>query len=130
MRRRGASLAEAILCFAILTLVIILIFNLYPTSVAAVRVSGQKLQATALADSILDEQMEKPFPSLVPGAPVNLPPVAARGAELQPSLQIFKPVEPGVDPTLLIGIRVRVVWTDHGVRREILREAIRCDMPE
>jgi hypothetical protein len=123
-------MAEAILCFAILTLVIILIFNLYPTSVASVRVSGQRLQATALADSILDEQMERPFGQLVPAAPVTLPPVAARGAELQPSLEIYPVTEPGVDPKLLVGIRVRVVWTDHGVRREILREAIRCDLAE
>ncbi|MCE7874383.1 hypothetical protein DYH09_28985 [bacterium CPR1] len=128
MRRRGASLAEAILCFAILTLVVLLIFNLYPTSVAAVRVSGQRLQANALADSILEEQLTRPFSQLVPGPTQALPAVPGRGATFQPSVQFFAVNRAGIDPGLLVGVRVRVVWTDHQVQREILREAVRCDV--
>ncbi len=121
-------MAEAILCFAILTLVIILIFNLYPTSVASVRVSGQRLQAISLADTLIDRQLERPFKQLVPAAPVALPVEKARGAELRPTLEIYAVNEPGVTPGLLVGIRVRVQWTDHGVTREIVRERVRCDI--
>jgi len=127
--RRGISLAELILCFFLLGLVVVLIFNLYPTSVASVRYSGQRLQANALAESLLQQQLARPFSQLVPGPPQALPGVDGQGTRFQPTLEIFPADRPATKPGLLMGLRVRVSWVDRQVPHEVVREVTRVYAP-
>ncbi len=120
---------ELILSFFLLGLVVVLIFNLYPTSVASVRYSGQRLQANALAESLLQQQLAIPFSQLVPGPPRALPAVDGQGTRFQPTLEIFPADRPATKPGLLLGLRVRVTWVDRQVPHEVVREVTRVYAP-
>ncbi|MEW6281480.1 MAG: hypothetical protein AB1758_22915 [Candidatus Eremiobacterota bacterium] len=128
--RRGVTLAESILAVFLLSLIVVLIFNLYPASIASLRVSGQKLQADSVAGSILEDYMARSFTQLVVGPPQALPPVPGKGVTFQPEVEIFEVTQPAdVDRTRIRGIRVTVRWSqnsrNHSVVREILRTNVR-----
>ncbi len=125
---RGLSLLEIILSFCIVALMIIAVLSLYPAATATVRLSGQKLQADALATSLIEEYSAAPFASLVPGPGPALTPVEARGAILVPSVEFERVNDPEVPLDLLRRIRVTVTWTERGMTREHVREVIRANV--
>ncbi len=128
MRMRGLSLSEIVLSTFVLLLVVLVVFQLYPSAVASVRVSGQRMQAEALAESILSQAMEKPFHQLAVGPAAPLPTVQGRGTVFEPSLQVLAVTEPGIDPDRMRALRVRVSWRDRGMAREVVREQWRTDV--
>lgn len=126
MRRRGLSLLETVLSFCIVALMVVMIFSLYPAAMSTVRLSGQKLQADALADSLLEQYQAAPFDSLAPGSEPSLPPVDGQGTRFQPVVQFEEVSDPEVDAGLLRRIRVSVSWTEHGMTRARIREVVRA----
>lgn len=127
-RHRGATLLETLLSLFLLLLVLLLVFNLYPAAMSSTRLSGQRLQADALADSLLEEQCAVPFGQLVVGPPRSLDPVPGRGTVFHPTLEVFQVNEPGTDPDRIRGLRVMVEWNEDGVRRRLLRQTWRTDV--
>ncbi len=126
--RRGVTLAESILAIFLMSLIVLLIFNLYPTAMMSLRGSGQNLQANDVANSVLDEYQEKRFNTLVVGAPIQLPNRPGRGTEYTPVVEIFDVERPGVDKTRIKGIRVTVSWVDQGVAHKLVRETLRTNV--
>ena len=122
MRRRGVTLTEVVLAFFLLLLVVVLVLQLYPMAMSSIRVSGQRAQAFALADSIMSDYLKKPFSALSVAPPKTLDRVSGRGTTFEPTVEVFAVSEPGVDTATLRGLRVRVSWTDSNVHREIVRE--------
>lgn len=127
--RRGVSLLEIIFSLFLLGLIIVMVANLYPSTLGSVRYSGQRLEANALASSLIEKEMARPFTQLVAGPPQTLPVVPGKGAVYTPTVEIFAVNEPGVKPGLLIGIRARVDWVDHSIPHSIVREVTRVKAP-
>lgn len=128
MISRGVTLAESILAVFLLSLIVLLIFNLYPTAMVSLRGSGQNLQANDVADSVMDEYQEKRFTSLVAGPPTVLPKRPGRGTEFTPTVEIFEVNRPNVDKDRIKGIRVTVTWVDHGQTKKLVRETLRTNV--
>lgn len=122
------TLAESILAIFLLSLIVVLIFNLYPTAMVSLRGSGQNLQANDVVDSVLDEYQERRFNTLVAGPPVTLPARPGRGCEFVPTVEVFEVNRPDVDRDRIKGIRVTVTWVDHGVTRKLVRETLRTNV--
>lgn len=127
--RRGVSLLEIIFSLFLLGLIIVMVANLYPSTLGSVRYTGQRLEANNLASSVIDQQMAVPFDQLLPGPPQALPTVNGKGTVYRPSLEIYLPNEPNTRPGLLIGLRVRVEWVDHGISHSVVREVTRVKSP-
>jgi hypothetical protein len=128
-RNHAVSIAESVLAVFLLSLTVVLIFNLFPRSMATLRVSGQKLQADAVADSVLEEYMVVSFKDLRPGPPQVLPKVPGRGTEFEPSVEIFDMTGPvGVDPTMIKRIKVTVRWKDRNMDHVLVREMARTNV--
>ncbi len=125
MRRRGLSLLETVLSFCIVAMMVVMIFSLYPAAMATVRLSGEKLQADALADSLMEQYLAAPFDSLT-GSPA-LAPVPGRGTVFQPSV-VFQNLSDPAAPDLLRKITVTVTWTERGLSRSRVREVIRTNV--
>jgi len=139
--RRGFSLIETIFAASILSIVIMVLFNLYPSSLLAVRRAEHRLEATTLAQSILESKRAMPFSQLtsltvdtdyaVPGSdptwtdpltPAASDPAAAKTRYTQEVLTredgvVLRPKfrvfkVAGTDPTRLLGLRVTVEWDE------------------
>lgn len=126
--RRGVTLPELILSFFLLLLTVLLIFQLYPMAISSVRLSGQRSQAEALADSVLADWLTRPFSDLVLGPPVAMPEAPGRGTVFHPFVTIQAVNQPGVDPDGIRSIRVQIRWTEKGVEREVVREQWRTNV--
>ncbi|MEW6277586.1 MAG: hypothetical protein AB1758_03105 [Candidatus Eremiobacterota bacterium] len=123
MRGRSAmTLAEALLGMFLMLLVVVLVFELYPMALSSVRASGQRIQAEALADSILARWMDRPFDQLVPGPATPLPDTPGRGTVFSSSVEVLLVNDPRVNPDRIRSIRVTVAWEDRGVRRQVARQ--------
>lgn len=75
-RRRdslGLAIAESLIGIFLVALLLIALFNLFPTTIAANRQGSQKLKAVNLAQSTLSEWRVKPFEQLLVGESENLP---------------------------------------------------------
>lgn len=125
--RRGLSLTEMVISLFLMLLLIIFIFELYPMAMSSVRASGQRLQANALADSILADYLARPFETLAPGPQPAMAPVPGRGTTFQPAVTIGEVTETGVDPDEMRSIVVRVRWQDR-VAREVVRTQWRTNV--
>ena len=124
--RRGFSLAETILGFAMISLVVVLVVNLVPSSMATVRTSEQRYRAETLAGSVLEEKSGLPFQQL----PVGL--VQDMGAQIydQVAYQIYFQVSSSDgDPQYLRALRVSVEWNFKRHNRKVVREVLVHHLP-
>jgi prepilin-type N-terminal cleavage/methylation domain-containing protein len=121
----GFSLIEVIMAVTILGLVIMFIFNLYPSSVLAIRHAEHRLRAVNLAQSILEEKRSGPFSALA--AATDLKDVTGDdGVIYHPVYEPF--IVLGADPNRLRGIRVTVTWTAQEKQYAISQEAYVCNI--
>lgn len=128
-RSRGVTLAESVLAIFLLALTVVLVFNLYTRSMATLRVSAQKLQADAIAQSILEDQMARKFVELEVNGPTVLPLLDGKGTRFEPTVEIFNMTEPpGVDTTLIKRIKVTVRWKDRTREYTLIREMARVNV--
>lgn len=152
MTRRGFSLIETIFAASILSLVMMVLFNLYPSSLLAVRRAEHRLEATTLAQSILETKRAEPFSvlaaktpdlyytrqndddlkKLAPGSDANGI-VKEDGVTLVPSFKVFH--VSGTDPSRMLGLQAVVEWdenqnTQPNLRRhqKIVHELWICDV--
>lgn len=123
--RRGVSVVETIFALSMITLMIILLMNLHPGILLGVRYSEQTLQAQEIAQSIIEEQLHRPFGSLQTGSR-ELPVVNLEGMVYRPILTIMEDPESG--STYLKGIRVKVTWNFRSQEKSLTREIWRTDV--
>jgi prepilin-type N-terminal cleavage/methylation domain-containing protein len=116
---QGLTLIEIIVSLLILSLVLILVLNLFPSSMAAARQGEQIVQADNIASSLLDEYAGKPFSKLVIGVE-DLEDREYDHVIYKPRLQILD--IGGTDPDNLKGLRATVEWTVRGQKRTAVHE--------
>lgn len=61
--RTGFSLAEVIITITLLGFIMMVLFNLYPSSIRAIRHAQHRLEASNFAQSIIETKREGPFGS-------------------------------------------------------------------
>lgn len=102
-------------------MVVLLLANLFPTTVVALRAAEAKNRANLIAEGILTKRMSAPYSTLVASAPQTLPEVKEAGVTYTPELEIFD--IPGRRPDYIKGLRVTVRWTtarkNHQIRQEV-----------
>ena len=113
--------------FALLGLVIVLLLNLFPSSIAAVRLGEQRYRAQTMASSLLEQKMSVPFSQLLVGTRVTLPVQQFEGVDYQSRLEVDKVT--GSDPAVLRSVRVSVEWTVRGMTRREVREVLMHRLP-
>lgn len=123
---RGFSLAETVLGFALVSLVVILVINLVPSSMATVRSAEQRYRAETLAGSILEQKSSLPFAQLPIGPEQDL----GRQIYDQVPYQLYFQVSSSDgDPIYLRALRVRVAWSVKNRDRQISRELLIHHLP-
>lgn len=120
MRRRAFTLAEVILSTLILSLVMMTVFNLFPSSALAVKKAEQRMTADALAQAGLEECRAAPFSALVLGT-YDVGNVTCGGTTFQRAREIFQPGG-SPDTKYLKGVRLRVTWTEQNRPMEMQAE--------
>lgn len=114
--KRAFSLLETVFAIALVGFILILVVNLVPSSVLAVRRGEEQLQAENLARSVLEEARAAPFSALAVGT--STPPSPDPNFTL--SREVFAVPNASVDRTL--GVRVTVGWSRSGRPQQIVRE--------
>lgn len=118
---KGLTLTETIFALFLLGTVLVLLFNLFPTSVVALRQAEARNRAHQIANGVITRQMSLPYSQLVASGPTPLNPVASGGVTFQPTLEVFD--IPGRNPLYLRGLRVTVNWSvgdkQHQVNQEV-----------
>ena len=114
---RGVSIAETLIAILLLALLILVVFNMFPTLVLANRQGSERLQAVAVAQNRLAEARSRPFDQLIVGTTEALPDTQDRGIVYSSVLSILPP-ESG-DPSRLKILEVSVSWTTRNVQRTI-----------
>lgn len=121
MSSRGFSLVETILAAFILSLITMAVFNIFPSSVMAVKRGEMELEADSIAAQILEEHRARPFEELVLAGPAPLAPLTLGGTKFEPFLQIDD--VPGCSDQHLRAVRVEVRWSHSGKSYSLAREA-------
>ena len=121
MKVRGFSLAETMFALGLLGLVVVLILNIFPSSMATVRSAEQRSHAESVANSKLEEQVEVPFDQLPLGLDKDLGSQNFLQVDYHARLQVLKA---DGDPRYLRAVRVNVDWTVRGLRRQVVRELL------
>lgn len=108
-RTKGFSIAETLISVFLLALLLIVFFNLFPTTVLANRQGSQQMQAMDLAQSVLSEARTRPFDDLTIGLKESGSVQRIDGTDYQTSLEVVKP-DSG-DPDQLKVLLATVTWT-------------------
>lgn len=115
--RRGLSLLETIVSGFILSLIVIFMVSLFPSSMIAIQKSESKLEADALASTLIEEVRYQPFDSMA-----ALPPGAVKRGKTNLTYSTEVEEIPGSDPRYLKVVRVTVDWEERGEPRQLVRE--------
>jgi len=134
--RRGFSIIETIFAASILSIVIMVLFNLYPSSLLAVKRAEHRLEATTLVQSILEEKRAGPFTALTALSPetyynITPPPAGEDGVQLKPKFKVFlvPNTESAWPPKRIVGLQVVVEWRETKKRQEkLVGELWICDV--
>ena len=111
------SIAETLIAIFLVALLILVVFNMFPTTVLANRQGSERLQAVTVAQSGLAEARTRRFDLLVVGSSEALPAKINRGITYNSELTVLSP-DKG-DPDRLKVLEVTVTWTSRNVTRSI-----------
>jgi Tfp pilus assembly protein PilV len=117
VRTRGVSIAETLISIFLLSLLIIVVFNMFPTTVLANRQGSERLQAVTVAQTALAEARSRPFSELSIGTTEPLPENSLRGTKYLSQLKILAPDEG--DSDRLKVLEVTVTWQARNIKRSI-----------
>lgn len=120
MRPRGFSLVEVVLSFCLLTVVLMLVFNLFPTSAVAIERARMETQANSMAQARLESARLKPFKELTVGS--NVSEVVKEGADQFEIVQSVNKVA-GESQDRLVSVKVTVDWEYRKRRHQSIQEA-------
>lgn len=101
----------------LLALLILAVFNLFPTMVLANRQGSERLQALTVAQSTLAELRSRPFDELTVGLSEVLPAQSLEGIDYLSEFRILAPEEG--DPARLRVLEVTVTWEKQKVKRTL-----------
>ena len=84
---RGVSLVEMLVTLAVLVLVLLALFTLIPASLLLVKRAELRMRASALAQTILEQQSARPYTQIALG-PAQLNAVVSDKVEFSPRLEV------------------------------------------
>lgn len=116
LRGRGFSLLETITAIALLGLVVILVLNIFPSSVLAASSGNDRIQAENLARSLLEEARALAFEDLTLGRT----PLTSPDPRFTVEREVYVPRQGEVHQTRAVRIVVR--WSKGNRRSSISRE--------
>lgn len=126
--KHGFSLLETILATFILSLITMAVFNIFPSSVMAVKRGEMELEADSIAQQILEERRAIPFEDLTLGDSTMLDVVVA-GTIFKSRVKVSNVPAPATEPNpptnvdFLKSVRVTVEWVHSGKSHQMVREA-------
>lgn len=121
--RRGFSLIETIFASLIIALVVLTIFNLFPSAMVAVKRSETQVQAEVLAQSLLEQMRIRPIQQLrdsIPLGPITAT-VRIDGTDYSHTTTITNLSSPPEE--LLISVKVTVDWRVRNNDYQEIRES-------
>lgn len=110
--QRGFNLLEVILSFFIISIVLLVLINLYPMSYVSMRRGEHLLAGDAIAHDLLERARAADYEGLVVGSTTPSPPVMRGSLEYRPVMTVNEIA--GVDPDIAREVVVRVQWTEKG----------------
>lgn len=119
--RKGFSLIETVLATFVLSLITMAVFNIFPSSVMAIKRGEMELEADSLAQQQLEEYRARSFDSLALGNAPLTSPVTLSGTAFQVSTRVA--AVPGSNVDHLKAVVVTVDWTHSARSHTITREA-------
>lgn len=120
-RTSGFSLGEAIVALTLMSLVALVVVQLFVSSLRTVQSSGLRQQALQLAGQQLALLQSKSFGDLQPGVQ-NLP--APAQGDFQTRAEVLsQPQTPH-----LLELRVTVTWTESGGPRKLIRRQLKANV--
>jgi hypothetical protein len=119
LNRTGSTLVEVLVAAALLIAVMLCVMNIFPASLLASHHAEIRQVAASMAQSQLELTRSTPFASLHPGAPQPGASGDYKGVNFKSTVEIY---QPKADDNKLLGIRVKVAWSERGNSYELLRE--------
>ncbi len=126
-RSHGLSLAEIVITITLLGFIFMILFNLYPSSIATMRHAEHLIEASSYAQSILEFQREGPF-SLFDTEPIVKDMVGADGTNYSLTFTAITIPSPQCDS--LKGARVTVSWKERKRDCSVTKELYVCNIPK
>lgn len=120
MKPRGMSLVETIIALSVMSLITLLVANLFPAMGFTIKRSEDRLQADNIAISILNLESSRRFEDLRPGPPILLPEQVHDNTRFASQLEIFQ--APDTDVTNVIGLRATVSWEERSGPQSVVHE--------
>ena len=117
---RGFTLLETLVSLVLVSMLVMVVYNMLPLGFLATRQAGRENQADALAASLLEDCRARPFSHLAPGT-VRPDAVTVGGTTYLPVVRISEPTGPG--SSRLRHLEVEVSWT-HGNRAHSARHSL------
>ena len=124
-RQRGITATETIFSLFIVTILVVLVMNLFPATMLGIRRTEQRLQAEEIAQSTLDQYMIESFSDLTLGD-TNLPAVKLKNFEYAVVVNVSEDTAQPSDRLRLI--KATVSWTHRGKEESLSREIWRADV--
>lgn len=119
-RGAGLSLLEVVVATSLLSLVAILVLNLFPSVILGMHRSHLANQAERVAHSELSRARLASFTSHIVGSVTTLPVVRVNGVEFTPELRVEAPSQGA--PQRLKVLKVVVSWSERGRDHQVTRE--------
>jgi Tfp pilus assembly protein PilV len=125
---RGVSLAEVVITITLLGFIFMILFNLYPSTIATMRHAEHIIEATSFAQSILEKKRAEAF-SAFDTAPSPLE--TLNGSDGTTYTPTFSPIAvPSPQSDNLKGARVTVTWLERKKTCSVTKELYVCNMPK
>ncbi len=117
-RSGGLTIAETVVAFSLISLLLIAVVNLFPSALTTVELTRQRNKANWLAHDALEWVAGQPFSSLQVGVQnTSSLPVASNM-----SLTVEVLTVPGYEPELLLEVRSTVTWLYRERTRQVVQE--------
>lgn len=105
-QRRGFTLIETIFATFIISVVIVAIFDLFPSSMVAIKRSEMQIEANDIAQSVLEDMRAVPFDSLTPYSPTLYYPSTSASVALRLARPPYEDLDKSGNPMPYHGVKV------------------------
>ncbi|MBM3461533.1 MAG: hypothetical protein FJX76_05480 [Armatimonadetes bacterium] len=121
---RGFTLPEIIMSFLFVSMIFVMLVNLYPMSYITTRRGEYQMVADTLAQNVLEKSRGGPYEALVPGPEQTLEPIKRGEVVFTPTRQVAAVT--GLDTDYCKEIVVKVTWEEKiSGRREVVHRIVR-----
>jgi hypothetical protein len=122
-RTTGVTLAELVITVTLFGFIIMLLFNLYPSSIGALKHAQLLFESSGLAQSKLEEIRRQPFTVLDnPPGPINDAFSDGTTYQLKYDKIDMKLLDSTINTDMLKGIRITISWKERSNEYKIFKD--------